>query len=79
MSDRLDWSLQSCIVFAARYAHSRNTGAALSVINAIKANWDKLDEGTKEDLRRESHEATENLHDWSELRYWIEKESPTPF
>jgi hypothetical protein len=32
----LDYNLQTCIVFAARYAHKRNTGAALGVTSAIK-------------------------------------------
>lgn len=56
------------LVFAARYAHDRNTGAALAVVSAVKHFWPCLNESTRDMLVRESHEATCNLEEWEELR-----------
>ena len=55
---------QTCLIFAARYAHHRQTGAALQVVTAIAQNWDKLSDHTREQLQREAKEATTNLEDW---------------
>jgi hypothetical protein len=59
---------QSIWVFAARYAHHRPTGAAWAVVRSIKSNWELFDEDTKNQLIRESHEATYNKEDWEVLR-----------
>jgi len=61
-------NIQSCLVFAARYSHCRATGAALMTISAIKAAWPDLSVNTKEQLVKESHEASHNLDDWAEFR-----------
>jgi hypothetical protein len=55
---------QTCLIFAARYAHHRNTGAALMVVNAILQNWDRITPRVREQLQREAEEATYNLEDW---------------
>jgi hypothetical protein len=64
----LSETMQVSLVFAARYAHHRNTGAALLVTTAVKQCWHKLDKRTKEQILRESHEATFNFEDWNSLR-----------
>lgn len=59
---------QSAIVFAARYAHTRRTGAAFMVVNAILSSWDKLKKSTKFQLKREADsDATCNFSDWKRL------------
>ncbi len=56
---------QLCLVFAARYAHTRRTGAALLVVNAIIDNWDRLSADTQKQIINEAvNEATCNLEDW---------------
>ena len=60
--------LGTVFLFAARYAHHRQTGAALAVVTAIKAGWDDLTPQVKKQLQQESHEATFNPEDWNELR-----------
>lgn len=60
-------------VFAARYAHSRDTGGALAVVTSIKNNWSKFSQGTKEKLIKESNEAKYNLDIWKGLREYTPK------
>lgn len=54
-------------MFAARYAHTRNTGAALMVVSTILDNWDSLTLETQAQLKREAKEATYNLEGWQKL------------
>lgn len=63
LSDRM----QSCLVFAARYAHDRNTGAAQMVISTIIDNWDGLRPDIKAQIQKEAKEATCNFEDWRKL------------
>lgn len=56
------------LLFAARYAHARNTGAALAVVTALKACWPALTPDIRSQLLRESGEAQYNHEDWEELR-----------
>lgn len=56
------------LLFAARYAHGRNTGAALAVVTALKACWPALTPEIRNQLLRESEEAQYNHEDWMELR-----------
>ena len=66
---------QTCLVFASRYAHDRNTSAALIVVNTILQNWDRLTQHTKEQLFREARsEAMYNLDDWYRLYQKYESE-----
>jgi hypothetical protein len=59
---------QTSLVFAARYAHTRPTGAAYQVVNSILYHWDELEASTKEQLVREAkNEATYNMEDWNRL------------
>lgn len=59
---------QSCLVFAARYAHARFTGASCFVVEAILKNWDRLSESTQAQLKREAkNEATCNMEDWQRV------------
>lgn len=64
----LDPLLETCVVYAARYAHHRKTGAALLVVDSIIAHWNQLSGSVKETLVRESREATTNPEDWERLR-----------
>lgn len=59
---------QSCLIFAARYAHTRSTAASSMVVDTILAQWNLLNERTQEQLRREAeNEATCNHADWHRL------------
>ena len=60
--------MQSSLVFAARYAHSRATGASLVVVRAAIQHWSQLDDLTKHTLIKESFEAEHNPDDWQMLR-----------
>lgn len=58
--------MQTCLVFAARYAHDRNTSGAYLVTRALLSNWDKLSPNTQKQLHKEArNEATCNLEDWA--------------
>lgn len=67
--------LYQILVFAARYAHHRNTGAALAVCNAIAQEWDNLDRDAQTQIQRESFEAEYNQDDWQKIRELPVKES----
>ena len=54
-------------IFAARYAHHRNTGAAYQVVRCILEAWDRLDQQTRLQLVREASEATTCKEDWDLL------------
>ena len=59
---------QSCLVYAARYAHTRNTGVSFQVVSTIMWQWDYLDYSTKMQLKKEAKaEATCNMEDWNVL------------
>lgn len=60
--------LGSMLVFAARYAHTRNTGASLMVVNCAIRNRESLLPRHRDQLIEESHEAVYNLEDWAKLR-----------
>jgi len=60
----IDHNYESIIVYAARYAHTRNTGASLQVVNYILRVWQDLSDDTCKQLARESTEATCNKNDW---------------
>lgn len=56
------------LVYAARYAHNRKTGAANQVVTAILNNWDILTEGHKKQICEEAkNEATCNFADWARI------------
>lgn len=65
---------ETMIVFAARYAHKRNTGGALMVVTRALNVWDKLTENTKRKLYDESREAQYCKEDWQKLRDKYEEE-----
>lgn len=59
---------QSCLLYAARYAHTRNTSASYQVVNSIMWHWDQLDDRIKEQLQREARsDAIYNMEDWDTL------------
>lgn len=64
---------ESIIIYAARYAHGRPTGAALMVVNHIINIWHELSIIGREQILRESHEATECIPEWDKLRAFAEK------
>ena len=59
---------ENMIIFAARYAHSRNTGASLLVVSHIINKWDELSDNAKDTLNRESYKAQYCKEDWDKLR-----------
>ena len=67
-SDLIADDFASMLVYAARYAHSRNTGAAYQVVNVIERNWHMFNDDLKALLIRESNEAAFNFEDWERLR-----------
>jgi len=60
--------LGTLLVFAARYAHNRPTGASRAVCRAIITQWDNLSRCDQIQLKTESLEATCNDEDWAEIR-----------
>ncbi|MBO89037.1 MAG: hypothetical protein CMP14_05905 [Rickettsiales bacterium] len=61
-------TVQSAFVFGARYVHHRNTGGTLMLTRALTEVWPKLSEDIREQILRESHEASANLSDWESFR-----------
>lgn len=59
--------LGSMLIYAARYAHTRNTGAAMQVVNCAVKNWDSLKEEHRVQLAKETKDATCNFEDWNRL------------
>ncbi len=57
----------SIYVYAARYAHDRNTAAAYQVVKEILHVWDSLPERIQNQLKREAKKATYNRNDWQRL------------
>lgn len=66
--ETLHHGLQTALVFAARYSHNRPTGASLMITNTLKLYWPNLSENVKEQILKESENATENLEDWISLK-----------
>jgi len=58
---------ESCLIFAARYAHHRKTGAANVVVSSIIGSWGNLSPKIKADIKKEALEATTNLDDWKRI------------
>ena len=67
-SENLSQCEEAVLVYAARYARGRHTGAALPVVSAIIANLDRISDHAKSALLREHGEAVYNLDDWERLR-----------
>ncbi len=57
----------SVYIYAARYAHNRNTGAAMQVVNAILQLWDRFNYVDQQQLKREAKEAAFNIEDWQRI------------
>ena len=66
-SEKIEMS-ENMIVFAARYAHARSTGAPLMVVKYILRVWDSLSDRTKETLYDESFDASFCKEDWKMLQ-----------
>jgi len=65
----------TCLVFAARYAHSRNTTAAYVVVDEILRKWDHIPGPDRIQLCKEAkNEATYNFDQWSRLYEKLERE-----
>ena len=74
-NEQLTSNQASIYIYAARYAHTRNTGAALQVVTQILAVWNKLPYQAKEQLAREAeNEAIYNAEDWSRIIEMFRKE-----
>jgi len=65
--------IDTIAVFAARYAHHRNTAASFAFLQNIRAVKDQLSDNCKKQLVQESHEADYNLDDWASLRDLFDK------
>ena len=66
--------IQTVFVLAARYSHNRETGAAFIVVRSLKKHWNQFNELTRDQIIKESHEATTNQDDWEELRNFADDE-----
>lgn len=66
--ERLAETVQTAFVFAARYVHNRDTGGTLLVCKALANVWPQLSEQTRNQILRESYEASANRDDWQEFR-----------
>tara|TARA_A100001037_G_scaffold244817_1_gene225987 strand:+ start:119566 stop:119826 length:261 start_codon:yes stop_codon:yes gene_type:complete len=66
--DQFSRAVQSAFVFGARYVHHRNTGGTLMLTRALAEVWSKLSEDIRDQILRESHEASANLDDWENFR-----------
>ncbi len=66
--DLLAARMQTALVFAARYAHNRETGAAMAVVRALESCWNQLNAHTKAQILAETHDATCNHAEWERLR-----------
>ena len=64
----MEYATQTIYVFAARYAHRRNTGAAWRVVSELKIVWPLLSEHTRDQIVNESREARYCPQDWEALR-----------
>jgi hypothetical protein len=70
--------LQNCLVYAARYAHHRNTGAAMQVCMSIIYYYDQLDVDILNNLYNESFEAVYNRDDWNSMRNSLKEKGYVP-
>ena len=60
--------LENMLIYAARYAHGRKTGAALQVVNCAIKNWGDLSENIRKQLCNEAaNEAQYCKEDWQRL------------
>jgi hypothetical protein len=66
---------ETMLIFAARYAHGRNTGGAFMVVRYILSVWDDLSNSARAVLYKESFEATFCKEDWKMLQDKFEKEA----
>ena len=64
----------SILIYAARYAHTRNTGAAFTVVMEIRNAWDNIGQHAQEQIKKEAKEATFNLDMWNLLDDLVIKE-----
>ena len=62
--------LENVFVFAARYAHHRQTGAAWVVINALKEHWHEIDDSARDQIISETTEAAYNKDEWENFVAW---------
>lgn len=63
----MNGQLENCLVYAARYAHDRQTGASFQIVSAILSHWDLISVDTKKTLIKEAKKATYNKEDWGRL------------
>lgn len=63
-TEKMRYEEASIWVYAARYCHHRQTGAAFQVVNSILLHWDEFDPDTQDQLIKEAGGATSNLDDW---------------
>ena len=68
LQEGLPPSVQISMIFAARYAHHRQTVGAHTVCMSLNKVWDQLSSNIQTQIIKESHEATYNLDDWETFR-----------
>jgi len=66
-ANAMNKQLATCLVFAARYAHNRETAASMVVVNALKQAWTEISKQDRDQLLKETDEATTNRSDWNDL------------
>ena len=68
----LNYTEQTTLIYAARYAHTRKTGASMSVCNEIMKKWKYLNADAKKQIVREILSEAErgeltNSRDWNKI------------
>jgi len=61
-------NLETCIIFAARYAHNRPTGAAIIVVKMLKDAWRDLSPYGRKTILKEAEDAAYGREEWQLLR-----------
>ena len=57
--------IENLLVFACRYCHSRQTGAALMTVKVLIHHWDEITPRTQATIIKEAtSDATCNIEDW---------------
>ena len=66
--EKLTSNEELCLIFAARYAHGRQSIAAHIVVAEILKKWEGISDNRKAQLKREAEiSAAANIDDWQRL------------
>ncbi|MCP5006638.1 MAG: hypothetical protein GY941_22255 [Planctomycetes bacterium] len=63
--------LDTMMIFAARYSHTRQTGATYAVVRALQGGlWQEMTEEGRKQLLEETCESQYMQHDWVRFKEW---------